>query len=205
MKNKYYTLLLFCLTTLFATATDPAVKPYQIGDVVKNFTLKNVNGNMVSLTDFKRFKGVMVIFTCNHCPFSQAYEDRIIALQRKYANEGFYLVAINPNDPKRQPEDSYENMQKRAIEKKYPFPYLFDETQETAKAFGATRTPHVFLLKKTKPGFELVYIGAIDDNYEDPKLVKEKYLENAITAVKTNKTIAPNTTKAIGCGIKWKK
>lgn len=178
---------------------------YNVGDITTDFKLKNVDGKMVSLSDYKKAKGYIVVFTCNHCPFSQAYEQRIIDLHNKYQSKGFPVVAINPNDKTRSPEDSYENMITRAKEKKYPFVYVYDETQAIAKTYGATRTPHVYLLQKTKQGNKVAYIGAIDDNSEEPTEVKEKYLANAIDALLANKPIAKTTTKAIGCTIKWKK
>lgn len=178
---------------------------YKVGDKASDFKLKNVDGIMVSLADYKSAKGYIVVFTCNHCPFSQAYEQRIIELHQKFAPKGFPVIAINPNDKDREPEDSYENMQKLSAEKKYPFVYLYDETQATAKLYGATRTPHVFLLEKTGKGNLVRYIGAIDDNYEDAAAVKEKYVESAIESITTKKPITQPQTKAIGCGIKWKK
>ncbi|MCS6928786.1 MAG: thioredoxin family protein [Saprospiraceae bacterium] len=174
---------------------------YRIGDVARDFKLKNVDGKMVSLASLKKAKGYVVIFTCNHCPFAVAYEDRIIALHKKYEKKGFPVVAINPNDKDIQPADSYENMQKRAKEKGFPFVYLYDETQEIARAYGATRTPHVFLLDKER---RVRYIGAIDDNHEDPNGVKERYLENAIEALLAGKEVPRPETKAIGCTIKWR-
>lgn len=178
---------------------------YQPGDMAVDFNLKSVDGKMVKLADYKQAKGFIVVFTCNHCPFSQAYEDRIIALHKKYAGKGYPVVAINPNDAKREPEDSYEKMQARAKEKKYGFAYLHDETQQVAKTYGATRTPHVFVLKKVKGGNQVAYIGAIDDNYEEATQAKEKYVEWAVDALLKGKTIAKTSTKAIGCTIKWKK
>lgn len=174
---------------------------YRVGDVARDFNLKNVDGKMVSLGKMKKAKGYVVIFTCNHCPFAVAYEDRIIALHNKYAKKGFPVVAINPNDKDIQPADSYENMQKRAKEKGFPFVYLYDETQEIARAYGATRTPHVYLLDKN---LRVRYIGAIDDNHEEPSAVKERYLENAIEALLAGKEPTRTETKAIGCTIKWR-
>lgn len=175
---------------------------YKPGDNAIDFKLKATDGKTYSLADLDKGKGFIVIFTCNHCPFSQAYEQRIIALHKKYAPKGMPVVAINPNDPVREPEDSYENMKKRAKKYKFPFVYLVDETQEIAKAYGAMRTPHVYVLDANR---NVIYIGAIDDNFEDPKLVKEKYLENALDAFLSGKPITNSVTKAIGCGIKWKK
>jgi peroxiredoxin len=193
---------LFIVSTAFI---DDVKTGYAVGDTAIDFKLKNVDGKFVSLADYKKAKGYIVVFTCNHCPFAQAYEQRIIDLHKTYAAKGFPVVAINPNDKDRSPEDSYENMKTRAKDKKYPFVYLHDETQEIAKAYGATRTPHVYLLQKTDAGNKVTYIGAIDDNSEEPKDVKEKYLANAIDALLAGKPIENNSTKAIGCGIKWKK
>lgn len=198
--------LLAIATVIISSAYKPTdVIGYSIGDTARDFNLKNVDGKFVSLSNYKKAKGFIVVFTCNHCPFSQAYEQRIIDLHKKYAAKGIPVIAINPNDKTRSPEDSYENMVIRANEKKYPFAYLYDETQEIAKTYGATRTPHVFLLSKNKTGNKVEYIGAIDDNSEEPTEVKETYLANAIDALLAGKPIPKNTTKAIGCSIKWKK
>lgn len=175
---------------------------YKIGDKAEDFNLKNVNGKNVSLAGIKNAKGYIVIFTCNHCPYAKAYEQRIIDLHKKYAPLGFPVVAINPNDKDIQPADSFENMKKIAKKKKYPFPYLYDESQEVAKAFGATRTPHVYLLDKDRV---VRYIGAIDDNSEDPNMVKEKYLGAAVDALLKGDAVQVQETKAIGCSIKWRK
>lgn len=175
---------------------------YQVGDVATDFSLKNVDGNMVSLSDFDNAKGFLVIFTCNTCPYSQAYEDRIIALDAKYKPQGVPVVAIMPNDPSAKPGDSFAKMQERAEAKGFTFPYLFDEGQKIYPQYGATRTPHVFLLEKTAKGNVVKYIGAIDDNYQDASQVDEKFVENAVDAMLAGNEINPKTTKAIGCGIK---
>lgn len=178
---------------------------YKAGDTATDFKLKNVDGKMVSLADYKQAKGFIVVFTCNHCPFSKAYEQRIMDLDKKYAPLGYPVIAINPNDPVVEPEDSYENMVTLAKEKGYSFPYLFDESQQTAKMYGAKRTPHIYLLSKNAAKLTVEYVGAIDDNFDDASAVKEKYLENALTALQSGKKPAVTSTKAIGCGIKWKK
>ena len=175
---------------------------YKVGDKATDFKLKSVDNKMYSMADYKDAKGFIVVFTCNHCPFAVKYEDRIIDLAKKYKSKGYILLAINPNDPAAQPEDSFELMQKRAKEKKFTFPYLFDEGQKIYPQYGATKTPHVFLLDKN---LVVKYIGAIDDNVEDASQVKEKYLENAIAALEKGEEPTPNTTKAIGCSIKVKK
>jgi peroxiredoxin len=196
-------LLLWCM--IVGSPALLGAEGYTVGSTAKDFSLKNVDGTMIALKNLPNAKGAIVVFTCNHCPFAKAYEERIIALHKAFAPKGFPVVAINPNDTKAQPEDSFEQMVKRAKEKQYPFPYVLDETQEIAKTYGATRTPHVFVLKKMGEKFEVVYIGAIDDNTEDAKAAKEKYVESAIAAVLANQAPAVTSTKAIGCTIKWKK
>lgn len=175
---------------------------YQPGDVATDFSLKNVDGKMVSLSDFKDAKGYIVIFTCNHCPYAVMYEDRIVALSKKYAPMGYQVVAINPNDPEVAPDDSFEGMKQRSKEKGFDFPYLFDDGQKIFPQYGATKTPHVYLLDSDRV---VQYIGAIDDNVQDAESVEVKYLENAITALDAGKTIEPKVTKAVGCSIKVKK
>jgi peroxiredoxin len=177
---------------------------YEVGDKAMDFKLKNIDGKMVSMSDYKDAKGFIVIFTCNHCPFAKAYEDRINALNAKYASLGYPVIAINPNDPTQVDEDSYVNMQQRAKDKKFTFTYLVDETQAVAKAYGAAHTPHVYVLEKYGNNYMVRYIGAIDDNSDDPSAVKEKYVENAVNNLLAGKPVNPSSTKAIGCGIKWK-
>ncbi|MGB4329052.1 MAG: thioredoxin family protein, partial [Tenuifilum sp.] len=120
----------------------------KIGDKAPDFRLKNVDGKMVSLADYTQAKGFIVIFSCNHCPFVKAYEDRMIALHEKYASKGFPVIAINSNDPEVVPEDSFDKMVERAQQKKFPFVYLFDEGQKIYPLYGAARTPHVYILSK---------------------------------------------------------
>lgn len=177
-------------------------KGYTIGDVATDFSLKDVNGKMVSLKNYGNAKGFIVIFTCNHCPFAKAYEDRIIALDKKYSAKGYPVIAINPNNPAVAKDDSYELMKVRAKEKGFTFPYLFDDGQKIYPQYGATKTPHVFILEKTAKGNVVKYIGAIDDNYEDESAVKQKYVENAVDALLKGNEIEVKQTKAIGCSIK---
>jgi peroxiredoxin len=182
--------------------TTNAPSGYVVGDTAQDFNLKNVDGKQVSLSSMPDARGYIVVFTCNNCPYAKAYEDRIIELQKKYGPMGYPVVAINSNDPIVAPADSYPKMQERAAEKDYPFVYLYDATQEVAKAFGATRTPHVYVLDNKRT---VQYIGAIDDNSEDASLVQAHYLANALDALIAGKEVAVKETKAIGCGIKWKK
>ena len=177
-------------------------KGYKVGDVATGFKLKNVDNKMVSLSDFNDAKGFIVIFTCNHCPYAKAYENRIIGLNHKYASKGYPVIAINPNDPKVEPQDSFEGMQQRAKEKGFTFPYLFDEGQKVYPQYGATRTPHVFVIQKENGKNIVRYIGAIDDNYADASDVSHKYVEEAVDALLSNKPVAQTSTVAIGCSIK---
>ena len=183
----------------------PPSPGYSVGDKATEIKLKNVDSKMVSFADYKEAKGFIVIFTCNHCPFAKAYEQRIIDLHSKYASKGFPVIAVNPNDKNIEPDDSFDNMVSRAKEKNYPFPYLYDETQVYARAYGATRTPHVYVLSKKGGDFKVEYIGAIDDNTDDASAVKSKYVENAVDELMAGKKVSTNFTKAIGCSIKWRK
>jgi peroxiredoxin len=184
--------------------TSAATNGYKIGDTVKDFSLKNVDNKMVSLKDDGGSKGCIVIFTCNHCPYAKAYEQRVIALDKMYRSKGYPVIAINPNDPVKVPDDSFDNMQRVAKEKNYPFPYIIDETQGIARQFGAARTPQVYVLTKTEKGYEVAYIGAIDDNTEDAGKVQHKYVEEAVNALLEGKAVSTQETKAVGCTIKWK-
>lgn len=195
-------MIMTCLVLLIAGKT---VSPnYGIGDTVSDFKLKNVDGKMVALSDYKSSKGVIIIFDCNTCPVSRAYNARIIALNKKYASKGFPIITINANDPESSSGDSYEEMVDVAKRKKYDFPYLVDETQNVAKAFGATNTPHVFVLKRDGNNFNVAYIGAIDNSQRDASAADKKYVEAAVDALLTGQAVPTTKTKAIGCGIKWK-
>ena len=201
--NKLKIVLSACVMAL-ASLTAHA-QGYKPGDVATDFKLKNVDGKMVSLADYKKAKGFIVIFTCNHCPFAKAYEERIVALDKKYAPKGYPVIAINPNDPALYAEDSYDNMKVRAKEKGFTFPYLFDEGQTIFPQYGATKTPHVFILQKEGAKNMVRYIGAIDNNYANPADVTEKFAEKALDELLAGKPVSQPTTVAIGCGIKVKK
>jgi len=182
-------------------------KSYQLGEEIENFTLRNVDAKNVSLSDFKDLKGVVVVFTCNHCPFSQLYESRIIKLAKNLPGKNFFLIAINPNDSTQVPEDSFVEMIKIARRKKYNFPYLHDATQEVAKIFGAARTPHFFVLQNKNGSFILRYKGALDDDPEQTKGSEaRKYVEQVVEALVRNAEELPYVeSKAVGCTIKWRK
>jgi peroxiredoxin len=178
---------------------------YKVGDTATDFKLKNVTGKTVSLADYKAAKGYIVVFTCNHCPYAKAYESRIMDLDKKYAAKGYPVIAISPNDPVAEPADSFDKMKELASQKGYTFPYLIDETQDITRAYGAKATPHVFVLQKTAAGNVVKYIGAIDDDTENTKANKVKYVESAVNALLSGKQPQITATKAIGCSIKWKK
>ena len=190
----------------FALLVGALILPVQslalsIGDAIpaKIDQLKDVDGRDIKIADVSGAKGTLVIFTCNHCPYVKAWEDRMVALANQYSEKGIGVVAINPNDPKVFPEDGYEQMQQRSKEKGYKFPYAVDETSGIAKAFGASKTPEAFLFDASG---KLAYHGAIDDNSENASAVKEHYLADALAAVEAGKPVAKSETKALGCGIK---
>ncbi|MDN3492586.1 thioredoxin family protein [Winogradskyella bathintestinalis] len=178
------------------------INGYNVGDKATDFSLENIDGKMVSLSDYTEAKGFIITFTCNTCPYAVAYEDRIEALNKKYAPKGFPVIAIMPNNPEVKPGDNMEAMQRRAKEKGFTFPYLMDKGQEIYPQYGATKTPHIYVLEKTTNGNEVKYIGAIDDNYKNADAVKEKYVENAVDALLNGKDIKVKETRAIGCTIK---
>lgn len=176
--------------------------PLAISERLVPFALPATDGSTVSADQFAGRDVLGVVFWCNHCPYVKAWEDRLISLQRQYADRGVQLVMINSNDPVAYPDDSFEAMKTRAREKAYPFPYLFDETQTAARRFGATRTPEVFLFDRSRT---LRYHGAPDDNFEDPKAVTHDYLRDAIDALLAGRDPVEATTPPKGCSIKWKK
>jgi peroxiredoxin len=192
---KSIVMMLVCAVML---AASPVKNGYEVGDKATDFKLKNVDGKMVSLADFKEVKGFIVIFDCNTCPYSKAYNQRIIDLNEKYASKGFPVIAINANDGR---GDSFDEMVRIANKKNYSFPYLYDETQAIARAYGATNTPHVFILTKE---FKVAYIGAIDDSPRGASEATKKYAENAIEALLAGRPVPDTKTKAMGCGIKWR-
>lgn len=175
-----------------------------VGDFAPDFNLKNVDGKMISMAANPDNKGYVVIFTCNTCPYSKMYEQRIIDLHDTYAKKGYPVIAIQPNDPKIKPGDSFSEMKARAKNKKYPFPYVWDESQETTRLYGASRTPHVYLLKKTDSKYRVEYIGAIDNNSRDGSAATERYVEDALDALLKGNEVPVTNTKAVGCTIKWK-
>ena len=192
------------ITLVILMAVRPVKSDYGVGDQVSDFALKNVDGKMVSLSDYQTSKGVILIFDSNICPYSKAYNERIIALNKKYAAQGFPVVTINANNAEISRGDSFEEMVAQARRKRYDFPYLVDETQQVARKFGATNTPHVFVLKYEGKSFEVAYIGAIDNNSRNGAMADKKYVEDAVNALLAGQAVPTTRTKAVGCGIQWK-
>lgn len=215
MKSIHIPLLFLLLATLACnssrdkaegTAAEPEAKSntngYSVGDIATDFKLKNIDGSFVSLADYDDAKGFIVTFTCNHCPYAVANEDRIIALDKKYKDKGFPVIAINPNNPESYPDDSFENMIVRAEEKGFTFPYLLDEGQKIFPQYGATKTPHIYVLEKTNEGNRVAYIGAIDNNVRNADEATQHYVEDAVDALLAGRAPEVTETKAIGCSIK---
>jgi peroxiredoxin len=205
MKNLQIAMMTFVFVLGLIVATMAQNPGYKTGDKATDFKLKSVDGSWVSLPNQAEAKGAIVIFSCNTCPYVVAYEDRMIDLHKKYASKGYPVIAINANDDKVSPGDSFEKMKERAKSKKFPFAYAHDQSQEVIKAYGGSRTPHVYLLQKEGDDFIVKYIGAIDNNYQDPNGVTEKYVEEALDDVMNGRKVAVESTKAIGCTIKWTK
>lgn len=202
MKTFKIILVLAVSTIISAFTINDTKTGYTIGDTATDFKLKNIDDTMVSLSDYKDAKGFIVIFTCNHCPYSIAYEDRIIALDKKYKSKNYPVIAINPNNPDVSEGDDFAAMKVRAKDKGFTFPYLFDDGQKVYPKYGATRTPHVYLLNKENNQLKVAYIGAIDNNAFDGTKADTKYVENAVDALLKGQKIATTSTKAIGCTIK---
>ncbi len=174
----------------------------KLGDPAPDFKLKGTDGRDHSRSDFKDAKALVVVFSCNHCPYVVAYEDRIIAVQADYKDRGVSFAVINSNDDVNYPEDSFEKMVLRAKQKGFNFPYLRDETQATARAYAATHTPHLFVFDASR---RLAYTGKIDDNWERPQDVTRRFLRDALDDLVSGKSPRVAETHAIGCTIKWKR
>lgn len=202
MKKLSVTLSLLAAAIFFMAANLPMGEGYAIGDKVDDFNLQGIDGEWAMLSESMGEDGAIIVFTCNTCPFAKMYEDRLIELHNMYAEQGFPVIAINPNDPDVQPGDSFDKMKERADAKGFTFQYLFDDGQEVYPKFAATNTPQVFLIDSD---MKLRYKGAIDDNPQDADAVKTNYVSAAIAALKDGKDPETTTTKAIGCGIKAKK
>ena len=171
----------------------------KLGSVAPYFNLPDTLGKNVSIEDFDS-ELLVIVFTCNHCPYAKAVEDRLIKLGKEYKNEVDFVL-ISSNDSENYPEDSPKKMAERHAEKGYPFPYLYDETQEVAKAYSAVCTPDIFLYNGHR---KLEYRGRIDDNWQNPEQVEREELKMAIEAVLNGKTVDFEQKPSMGCNIKWK-
>lgn len=193
------------MAALMMTGLLNAQSQYKAGDVVSDFRLKNVKGELVSLADNKEADGFIVAFWCNTCPVVKKYDQRLQALHAKYAPKGYPVVAINSNDPAVSPGDSYDKMKETAAKLSYKFEYLYDETQEVARKYGATNTPHIYILSWKDGKLVVDYVGAIDNNADDASAADKKYAEDALDSILKGQAVTLAGTKAVGCGIKWKK
>ena len=196
--------LALTLTSAAMAADEAAPAGIAIGDEAPMATtkMKNVDGKQLSIADVKKAKGTLVVFSCNACPWAKAWETRIVALGNASTKRGIGVIVINSNDPTVNDQDGYDVMKERAKQRKMQFAYVVDATSDVARAFGATRTPEAYLFGADG---KLVYHGTIDDNANDPKQVKERYLEAALTSVSSGKPVATAETKSMGCGIKFRK
>lgn len=172
------------------------------GSQCPDFKLPSVDGRVYSRDDFKGGKALVVMFICNHCPYVQAIEDRLIALAREYSPKGVHFVGICANDPSEYPEDSPAALKERWQTKNYGFPYLIDEAQNVAKAFGAVCTPDLYVFDG---GFKLQYRGRLDDSWKNPANVKKRELKEALDSLLSGKAVNPAQNPSMGCSIKWKK
>ena len=203
---KFKTKLIQAKLGLLIIATFSLFTSFKIHNqsVVVDFSLKNVDGNMVSLSDYKSAKGFIIIFTCNHCPFAKLYPKRLNALNKKYNKLGVPLLAISSSDTLIFEEDTFDKMVKKSRSEKFNFPYLIDVNQMVAKNFKAEKTPHAFVIWKDNGAWVIKYNGAIDDNGAEPSKVKEKYVEKAVDAILQGKEAPVKETKSVGCQIHFR-
>ncbi len=172
-----------------------------VGTPAPPFSLPGVDGETRSLDSFADAEILVVVFTCNHCPYAQACEDRLIAIQEDYRGRGVQLVAINPNDAQKYPDDSFEKMKERAVDRSFNFPYLRDESQDVARAYDAACTPDVFVFDRER---KLVYNGRVDDNWKEPDRVTRQDLREVLDASLEGRTVDFEHVPSMGCSIKWK-
>lgn len=174
-------------------------------ETISNFSLKNTDGKIVSLKDYPDAKGFIIVFTCNHCPFAKLYPERFNQLNAAFGTKGVPLIAISSTDTTQYEEDRFSVMAERAKKGNYNFPYLYDNEQLVARAFGAEKTPHAFVIWKEGDGWRVKYSGAIDDNGASPDKVKLKYVQQAVEALLEGKEPLVRETKSIGCQIYYRK
>lgn len=200
--NKILQIIITLSLILTGISLANAQAGYDIDDVATDFKLENVDGKMVSMADYPDANGFIVIFTSNTCPYSVAYENRINALNKKYVAKGYPVIAIMPNNAGPKSGDNMKAMKARTKAKGFTFPYVLDASQKIYQQFGATKTPQVYVLEKTKNGFTVKYSGAIDDNYQDEQAVSKRYVEDAVNALLDGAEVPEQKTRAIGCSIK---
>jgi peroxiredoxin len=180
------------------TQSGPQTLP--IGSPAPDFSLPGVDGRTYTRQSFATARALVLSFTCNHCPYAQAYEDRFMTLVNTYAPRGVAFAAINPNDAEHYPDDSFAKMKERAAARGFNFPYLRDETQAVARAYGAVCTPHLFVVADGR----IVYEGRIDDNWKEPASARSHELRDALDAILADRPVPAPTTNPMGCSIKWK-
>ncbi len=200
--KKLLSVILFAFTV---TGLLTGQSSYKAGDIASDFNLPAVSGGTVSLAGYDDAYGFIVAFWCNSCPVVRKYEERLKALHDIYAPLGYPVVAVNPNDPAISPADSFDEMKKRAAAENYQFHYLFDESQEVARRYGATNTPHIYILSWRDGRLLVEYTGAIDNNPDDASAADKHYAEDALGSILKGEPVSVTGTRAVGCTIKWKK
>jgi len=176
-------------------------KGMPLGTPAPAFSLPGVDGKTWSLDSFSEAELLVVVFTCNHCPYAIASEDRLLEIQADYRDKGVRLVAISANDAAKYPDDSFDEMKKRAAEKRFTFPYLYDENQAVARAYDAACTPDIFVFDRDR---KLIYNGRIDDNWQNPSEVTRRDLRAVLDAALAGKRVDFEHVPSMGCSIKWK-
>ena len=199
MKKYLSILLIICVSFIGSSFVSTSEKS------IHDFSLKNIDGKMLSLSQFPKAKGFIIIFTCNHCPFAKLYPERLNKLNTKYKSLGVPLIAISSTDTIMYEEDTYPKMISKAKKEHFNFPYLFDEMQTVAKNFNAQKTPHAFVIWKEKNKWLVKYNGAVDDNGMEPEKVSMHYVADAVDALLKGKQVAIKETKSIGCQIAFRK
>ncbi len=173
----------------------------ELGSKAPDFSLPATDGETYALDDFSDADVLVVMFICNHCPYVKAVLDRLVDLGRTWDDDEVAFVAISSNDAERYPDDSFENMAQLAKELEFPFPYLYDESQEVARAYRAACTPDFFAYDDERA---LAYAGRLDDNWKEPEKVEKRDLHDAITALLQGERPDEDQTPSMGCSIKWK-
>jgi peroxiredoxin len=187
------------LTVLALLVSSQAYATVNLGDAAPHWArLAGVDGRDHSLAEYRAAKAIVLVFTCNHCPVAKAYEERLIQLQKDYQAKGVQIVAINVNNID---ADRLDKMKQRAKDRGFNFPYLYDSSQASGRAYGATVTPHAFLLDAQR---KIAYIGAIDDS-QNPAHVKTRFVRDALDALLAGQTPSKAQSEAFGCGIQYEK